>query len=562
MERSVLAVVAAVGLFGLLFVWLTPAPPPVAYAPPIIPLEYEPLPEGTISLDPQLIDEISEDPVTRSQLIRFTSAYLITTKNETLYSTIIKQGRYYVQPLDTNHFAVLSTLYGPAEETPINFSAIPYGLKHFNSTAPNIPEDIRKQALGVLINAGLNRRELIQGALALETEEERKAAWYLIANLAGEGFKTRRGRLLPDSRVMDAQTLYENVKYAVTAWKTFPWARKLGWDDFVIYILPHRVSKEPLQRWRKHFYEAFAPVLLQFDNEYDAAEFLHDVFQRIVVYEKNTDWEDQGLLTLLQTHQGRSGEMANLQTAFLRSVGLRGGEMIMYWWPHLNGNHGYNFALAEFAGEDYFIVFDDLFWDAPIARNSAKGYARAGFGKLVDATEKVAPVTSVTLQLDKPYVEAYWNVFNYGGWRTVATEETDATGKVTFDKIGNRLDYVYSVSYDPSPDEDPSTLALPPFILHADSTQMTPLLVESADISEVGELFVLGQLRPWTEYLLWRYSDEGFVEAATFTTNGLGEAELANGKDGRLYLLTRGSVDARPPYDRPFVYMNGKISFY
>lgn len=556
MERSILVIVSLVAVVGVLIVFFQPEI--IVEEIPPQKLILQPVPQGSVSLDKELLKEISRNPFTKSHLQRFRGKFWI----KKTYTQIEVNDKTYYREFDNLEAQVLARLYSKATKDEIDFSSIPYGFEYFKTTVPKeLPENIREKALKVLKEAGLNRRELIRGTLALQTDEERLAAWYLLANLESSVFQLSSGFSLPDAELMDAQTLYENIKYAVKAKNMF---QKLNWTTFVKHILPHRVSKEPLQRWRKHVFEAFAPVVQQFKNEYDAAKFVHEVFRKIVVYSGDTDWEDQGILTMLQTHQGRSGEMANFQAALMRAVGLRAGDMIMYWWPKSTGNHGYNYVVVTENGVDRIIFFDDGSWDIPFVQDSAKGFKSVTFDTYEDVTDKLAPATSVSLQVDKPFVEVYWNVFNSGGWATVAAAESNKEGKVKFDKIGNRQDYLFSVSYDPYYERSDvgTTLALSPFILHANSSTVTFLLLEEKESDESKERFVLDKLTPYLNYTLWRYSRDGFVKVREFVANGVGKAILNDGKEGHLFFVTPKQGVVKMPYERPFVYQKGKILFY
>jgi hypothetical protein len=62
---------------------------------------------------------------------------------------------------------------------------------------------------------------------------------------------------LNDYSTITADYLIENIDYAFKAWKEKPWARHLNFDQFCEFILPYRISDEPLQFYRKQFFNEF-----------------------------------------------------------------------------------------------------------------------------------------------------------------------------------------------------------------------------------------------------------------------------------------------------------------
>lgn len=78
-------------------------------------------------------------------------------------------------------------------------------------------------------------------------------------------YEARFGAITPenypgyaDYNVANADFLIENIDYAFKAWREKPWAKHLNFDQFCESILPYRVYDEPLQFFRKRFFEEFA----------------------------------------------------------------------------------------------------------------------------------------------------------------------------------------------------------------------------------------------------------------------------------------------------------------
>jgi len=67
-------------------------------------------------------------------------------------------------------------------------------------------------------------------------------------------------RYISDLYAVNAKFLIQNIDEAFEAWHS-PYAKQLSFDDFCEYILPYRVSQEPLSDWRKEFNQHFIPEL-------------------------------------------------------------------------------------------------------------------------------------------------------------------------------------------------------------------------------------------------------------------------------------------------------------
>lgn len=141
----------------------------------------------------------------------------------------------------------------------------------------------------VLSLAGDNRPELEKVLTHYEKDSLKlKAASFLIENMPGHGtymspkadtFYVALDSLLPydlnirishdrvnqlikekealfglkwqeDIHYIKADYLINNIDRAFEAWQQEPFARHLGFDDFCEYILPYRISDEPLEYWR------------------------------------------------------------------------------------------------------------------------------------------------------------------------------------------------------------------------------------------------------------------------------------------------------------------------
>jgi len=98
-----------------------------------------------------------------------------------------------------------------------------------------------------------------------------KHQWDSIEKVVGpityENYKPYR-----DFNVITANYLFENIEFAFKAWKEKPWAKHLSFNQFCEFILPYRVYDEPLQLYRKYFYNSFNWLENSLKNKSDPIE--------------------------------------------------------------------------------------------------------------------------------------------------------------------------------------------------------------------------------------------------------------------------------------------------
>jgi hypothetical protein len=104
---------------------------------------------------------------------------------------------------------------------------------------------------------GVELRAYLEGSDA----EQREALEFLLAWLPPS-----------DLGALPADVLVENVELALASWHEAPWSDEIDPYIFHTYILPHRVTQEPVQRWRPKLRELTTPRVADMDLEQAALE--------------------------------------------------------------------------------------------------------------------------------------------------------------------------------------------------------------------------------------------------------------------------------------------------
>ena len=76
-----------------------------------------------------------------------------------------------------------------------------------------------------------------------------------------KSFDYSSSQVVKDIDVIKADILIENIDLAFEAWEKRSWSKQYSFEDFCEYVLPYRIGDEPLEKWRRIYYERYSPVL-------------------------------------------------------------------------------------------------------------------------------------------------------------------------------------------------------------------------------------------------------------------------------------------------------------
>ena len=127
-------------------------------------------------------------------------------------------------------------------------------------------EDDRLDSVKAVMKAAV---ELNIGGYLPDSEWKRK--WI--------GFNYRTLPKRPDIEYMSADYLIENIEQSFKVWEECPWAKNYSFDDFCEWVLPYRIGDEPLDNWRKMYYDRYKPLLdsLYTGNDMVPNQFSHNL---------------------------------------------------------------------------------------------------------------------------------------------------------------------------------------------------------------------------------------------------------------------------------------------
>jgi len=153
-----------------------------------------------------------------------------------------------------------------------------------------------------------------------------------------------------DADSIKADLLIDNIERAFRAWQK-PWAKNISFADFCEYILPYRISVEPLENWRGVYERRFSWVADSTGaKDLDAAlgNLVSDRSQwffntyRVTDELRKEPLPRLGALQLLLRQKGACEDIADLQVFVLRSQGIPATVDAIPYWAVSSGSHYLN----------------------------------------------------------------------------------------------------------------------------------------------------------------------------------------------------------------------------
>ncbi len=398
---------------------------------------------------------------------------------------------------------------------------------------------------------------------------------------------------IKDINTITADLLIENIELAFKAREEKPWASSYDFKEFLEYILPYRGSNEPLEHWRKYFFNRYVKLEKQMKDRTDPVEATIMINSSLmkwfrfddIYYEHPTD---QGLKEMLKSKRGRCEDMTNLAIYALRANGVAVVTDFTPFWAVSNNNHAWNAVITRNKKVVPFMGGEKNPYDYGITNRVAKVYRKTfsinhnslpfkiGADKIpnrylkvksmVDVTPSYTTVSNLSIKtknnINNKY--AYLCVFNTGNWEAVGYGKIEK-GFAKFNNVGNN-NIVYIIFLFNKKKLIPVTS---PFILKSDGSMhfLIPdkshredVLINSITKRTIKDATVVsqkGKIENKSGYDLFYFDGKWIkVENSELTENGLIFKNVP--ENSLLWLVKR---DGRKD-ERIFIYKNNKQIFY
>jgi len=317
-----------------------------------------------------------------------------------------------------------------------------------------IPFSTELRASSRLGPSSLGHETRVEATLARHLDGERIASW--LDTLAPGTLEHEAAEWIlawlphSDLALLDLPLLREHVEIAAASYREAPWREELPRELWLHYIVPHRVSQEPAQPWRRVIREELWPRVKDAATMEEAALAVNRWCREQATF-KSTSGRDQGPLTTMARGIGRCEEEMILTICALRAVGIPARSCATPYWSFTDNNHAWVETWAD--GRWWYLggCEPDRCLDRAWFTNSARrtGFVRSvGYGEfdpapeplyraedgstLVNTTGVYTEPIYVTATLggrfaDAEQQEIHVNVLNFGSLRPVARFESGTT---------------------------------------------------------------------------------------------------------------------------------------
>jgi len=181
----------------------------------------------------------------------------------------------------------------------------------------------------IIIRAGDNSKEVSQFIQESEQKGYKDWAEFLLASMPDVDLVN----LKSDDFINYFDALKKN-------YKRVPWRNKIDENLFYFYILPHRVSQEPLENFTADYADTLYNLVKNIKNMRDVVFRINEWVFTKMKYEPTEQW-DQNATTTIKRGIGRCEEMSILFIKALRTVCIPCRHTYTPWWPFTNSNHAW-----------------------------------------------------------------------------------------------------------------------------------------------------------------------------------------------------------------------------
>jgi len=308
----------------------------------------------------------------------------------------------------------------------------------WESALSRIPADDMDPVVTALEQSGSNVSSLLNTLVSIP-DGWLPGAIFLIKNMPIE-----------DLTVVTEEMMTDNLRYSYEARATYPWTAELSEEEFFHYVLPMRVSQEPLENWRPYFTENICPLLSDVTTREEASEAALGWARSLAGF-RQTQRRDQGPFETIASGFGRCEELMILYIDACRAAGVPARQAWTPYWTYQDNNHAWT-ELMNNDGEWYYL---DGWINIPTKRTSFvfsvpfglpdpdandlyrfrdnPGASYAIINSISDYRPSTQLVVRVTDMNGDPVPEAsvYYSIWNFGALRPVASGETDENGEWT-----------------------------------------------------------------------------------------------------------------------------------
>lgn len=393
-------------------------------------------------------------------------------------------------------------------------------------------------------------------------KQKERCARYLIthmdrrAAITYEGVAQQNEVITPDLHAIRADFLIENIELAFEVWKKYPWCNHLTEEEFCRQILPYRIKNEPLEDWRKFYYNRYKGVADSLATAgatmQEVVFFFNSRYGKRYTHDAEKYRGDLSYKLIEEIGGGTCDHLALNAAQVMRSIGIPLNIDVLPYHGKVNGGHAYNSFTDE---KDEFHFFSPYErepernrWVAPVVKRIC--YESPVYQEV---TSSYFPVADVVLEQPHLSIATY----NRGCLNEIKQGVTEEE-KTIFKDLSCGLLYFPVDSL-----ENP--VGIPPFILGEDGVpQYIPapepertVQLRDMHLYDVKRILTLDTARTYT----LRGWDNGWKDiTATLPSDSL-TLYFYSVPDYKLFVIY-GSTPYVADMQRPFVIQGNSVMYY
>lgn len=446
------------------------------------------------------------------------------------------------------------------------------------------PENMLDQAL----KQALDNRDQLETVLDHYKQDnlKYKAACFLIENMIGKGailyvenkrdssYSQKEPEL--DLRKITAAYLIENIDIAFEVWKKYPWCRELSFDEFCRSILPYRLRQEPLEHWRRFYYNRYRAVADSLaaagTSMKEVVFFINSHYGKKYTHEVDRIPGDFPFELIEKVGGGTCDHLALNAVQQMRAIGIPLNLDILPYHGKVNGGHSYNSFTDEKGQFFYFSPYEREpernKWIAPLVQRicyerqlereikSNRWNVQLVHSQLANVTFQYYPSCSVKLTLPNQLSDSvvYLATYNRGEFKVVAQNRVKS-GSAFFPLVTCGLLY-----FQVAPKEGKLCSVGCPFITNADGICYITPVRKTVELNGLSLYDVKRVLRLGTEPYTLFYWDDGWKPLKTTVSTDSCTLDFGEVSVQSLYLLYGATGMGR--MQRPFLLEKGKPVYY
>lgn len=153
---------------------------------------------------------------------------------------------------------------------------------------------------------------------------------------------------------INSKLLINNIELACDVWLSRPWHDKYSFEQFCEYVLPYCIEDEPLEDWRRLYYDKYAPlmdsVMQKTEDPIIAAGYIAERLKS-EGFDNHADVSvpHLGALYLLQNRVGYCRENCDIALYAMRALGIPISTDFYISSPSYNSRHFWN-AIIDMDG--------------------------------------------------------------------------------------------------------------------------------------------------------------------------------------------------------------------